>query len=83
MSASDVIPVAISGSDLLALAPHIALSVTIVFVMLLIGIKRIYAISSAVSMVGLGTSAVLALVQFYGALSNDTSPQITPLFRID
>ncbi|MAV32786.1 MAG: NADH-quinone oxidoreductase subunit N [Gammaproteobacteria bacterium] len=83
MSASDVIPVAISGSDLLALAPHIALSVTIVFVMLLIGIKRIYAISSAVSMVGLGTSAVLAFVQFYGALSNDTSQQITPLFRID
>ena len=72
MSASDVIPVAISGSDLLALAPHIALSVTIVFVMLLIGMKRIYDISSAVSMVGLGTSAVLAFVQFYGALSNDT-----------
>ena len=83
MSASNVIPMAISGSDLLALAPHIALSVTIVFVMLLIGIKRIYAISSAVSMVGLGTSAVLAFVQFYGALSNDTSQQITPLFRID
>ena len=34
-------------------------------------------------MVGLGTSAVLAFVQFYGALSNDTSQQITPLFRID
>ena len=83
MSAPDVIPVAISGSDLLALAPHLALSITIVLVMLLIGIKRVYAISSAVSVLGLGVSAALAIIQLYQSLPNEVPQQITPLFRID
>ena len=83
MNASDVIPMAISGSDLLALAPHLTLSITIVLVMLLIGIKRVYVISSAVSMMGLGASAVLAIAQFSQSLPIEVSQQITPLFRVD
>ena len=80
MSGSSVIPMALSGSDLLALAPHLALSVTIVLVMLLIGIKRVYVVSSAVSIIGLGASAVFAIVQLYQSIPIEVTQQITPLF---
>ena len=65
-------------SDLIPLLPILLSTGTVVIAMLMIGIRRHYALTAAITIIGLITAAIAALV-----LMPDTNSQITPLLIID
>ena len=65
-------------SDLIPLLPILLSTGTVVIAMLLIGIRRHYAATATITIVGLMAAAIAALV-----LMPDTNSQVTPLLIID
>lgn len=65
-------------ADLIPLLPLLMATATVVLTMLAVALRRNYAISATITIVGLLASAVAALI-----LLPDTSQQVTPLVVID